>query len=155
MNKHVERNAILFGNGFNLLSEGCPSWHELLVGISDKEKAPLLEGIPPTLQYEQVYLTPDSSFSNLSHTVVEGTLKEAVKRRLSKLPGNKYYDALREIDADIFLTTNYDHSFYENNKKAVIDFDASEKLYSVRRWKKLEIQGKELWLYFLHGDIKQ
>lgn len=49
-------NAILFGNGFNLLTDGCPSWHDLLIGISDKDNAPLLEGIPPTLQYEQVYL---------------------------------------------------------------------------------------------------
>ena len=84
-------NAILFGNGFNLLTDGCPSWHDLLIGISDKDNAPLLEGIPPTLQYEQVYLSPSTTFSDLSHKNEETKLKEAVKRRLVKLPTNSFY----------------------------------------------------------------
>ncbi len=32
----ITKNAVLFGNGFNLLSKNCPSWHKLLVNISNK-----------------------------------------------------------------------------------------------------------------------
>lgn len=147
-------NAILFGNGFNLLSSGCPSWHDLLNGLSDKDRAPLLEGIPPTLQYEQVYISPNTAFLDQSQDTEESKLKEAVKRRLSKLPTNDFYEKLKSLDVNIFLTTNYDHAFYDNNEKLVKDYNGTEKLYSIRRWKKLEIAGKDFWLYFIHGDLK-
>lgn len=148
------KNAILFGNGFNLLTKKCPSWHDLLVGISDKDNAPLLEGIPPTLQYEQVYISPSATFSDFSYKTEEMKLKEAVKRRLIKLTTNIFYDSLRSLDVDIFLTTNYDHAFYNNNDKTVEDYDGTEKIYSIRRWKKIRIEGKQVWLYFIHGDLR-
>lgn len=44
-------DAILFGNGFNLLSKDCPSWQELLTSISDRENSPILNEIPPTLHF--------------------------------------------------------------------------------------------------------
>lgn len=148
-------NAILFGNGFNLLTDGCPSWHDLLIGISDKDNAPLLEGIPPTLQYEQVYLSPSTTFSDLSHKNEETKLKEAVKRRLVKLPTNSFYDSLKSLDVNIFLTTNYDHAFYNNNGAVIQDYDSTEKIYSIRRWKSICNDGKNICLYFIHGDIKK
>ena len=111
------KNAILFGNGFNLLSKGCPSWHDLLVGISDKGNTPILEDIPPTLQYEQVYLSPSTTFSDLSHENEETKLKDAVKRRLAKLSTNAFYESLKSLNVNIFLTTNYDHAFYDNKLK--------------------------------------
>ena len=148
-------NAILFGNGFNLLTDGCPSWHDLLIGISDKDNAPLLEGIPPTLQYEQVYLSPSTTFSDLSHKNEETKLKEAVKRRLVKLPTYSFYDSLKSLDVNIFLTTNYDHAFYNNNGAVIQDYDSTEKIYSIRRWKSICNDGKNICLYFIHGDIKK
>lgn len=68
-------DAILFGNGFNMLSDGCPSWKELLNSISDKNHAPILDGIPPTLQYEQIYLSPSLTFSSLTSSTEESVLK--------------------------------------------------------------------------------
>lgn len=148
------KNAILFGNGFNLLSKGCPSWHDLLIGISDKGNTPILEEIPPTLQYEQVYLSPSTTFSNLSHENEETKLKEAVKRRLAKLPTNTYYNSLKSLDVNIFLTTNYDHAFYNNDEKIIQGYDNTEKIYSIRRWKSMYHDGNKICLYFIHGDIK-
>lgn len=55
---------------------------------------------------------------------------------------------------DIFLTTNYDYAFYNSDKDVVIDFDGTEKIYSVRRWKKICTEGKSFWLYFIHGDVR-
>lgn len=146
-------NAILFGNGFNLLSKGCPSWHDLLIGISDKGNIPILEEIPPTLQYEQVYLSPSSTFSDLSHENEETKLKDAVKRRLVKLSTNAFYESLKSLDVNLFLTTNYDHAFYDNNLKKIREYDNTEKLYSIRRWKSICDDGKNICLYSIHGDI--
>ena len=147
------KNAILFGNGFNLLSKGCPSWHDLLIGISDKGNTPILEDIPPTLQYEQVYLSPSTTFSDLSHENEETKLKDAVKRRLAKLSTNAFYESLKSLNVNIFLTTNYDHAFYDNKLKKIREYDNTEKLYSIRRWKNICDDGKNICLYFIHGDI--
>lgn len=146
-------DTILFGNGFNLLSENCPSWQELLTNISDKSKAPILNGIPPTLQYEQVYLAPHSSFSTLSEGEDETKLKEAVKRRLSTIKTNEFYDRLLAIGVTTFLTTNYDHAIYNSVEDNVIDKNSSEKIYSIRRWKKVKINESNYTIFQFHGDI--
>lgn len=146
-------NVILFGNGLNLLSESCPTWGELLKEISDKEHYPILDGIPMNLQYEQVYLSPNPSFSDMDEGSDEKKLKTAVKRRLRKIDSNKFYQELLNLDVDIFMTTNYDHTLYRGKGCKVLGKDASEKLYSVRRWKKVMVAGKEMVVYHIHGDI--
>ena len=149
----MKKKAILFGNGFNQLSPSCPSWNNLLHTLSNKDKKPLLEGIPPTLQYEQVYLTPNPSFS-ATNNIIEKQLKEAVKRRLSKLKSNDFIEDLKKLNVDFFLTTNYDHTFYDNDSKVVSDYDNSEKLYSIHRWKRIDLNEKGKLLYFIHGDLQ-
>lgn len=146
-------DAILYGNGFNLLSENCPSWQELLTNISDKDQSPILNGIPPTLQYEQVYLAPHSSFSNISDGEDETKLKEAVKRRLSAIKSNEFYDRLLKLGVTSFLTTNYDHAIYDNVENRVIDKNYAEKIYSIKRWKKVNINNSDYTIFQFHGDI--
>lgn len=146
-------NVILFGNGFNLLSRDCPSWHELLTNISNKDQAPILDGIPPTLQYEQVYLAPHASFSTLSEGEDETKLKEAVKRRLSTVKTNKFYERLLTLGVTTFLTTNYDHAIYNSMEENVVGKNSSEKIYSIRRWKKVKIKESNYTIFQFHGDI--
>ena len=146
-------DAILYGNGFNLLSENCPSWQDLLTNISDKDQSPILNGIPPTLQYEQVYLAPHSSFSNISDGEDETRLKEAVKRRLSAIKSNEFYDRLLNLGVTSFLTTNYDHAIYDNVENRVIDKNYAEKIYSIKRWKKVNINNLDYTIFQFHGDI--
>ena len=146
-------DVILYGNGFNLLSENCPSWQELLTNISDKDQSPILNGIPPTLQYEQVYLAPHSSFSNISEGEDETRLKEAVKRRLSAIKSNEFYDKLLNLGVTSFLTTNYDHAIYDNVETRVIDKNSSEKIYSIKRWKKVSLNNLDYTIFQFHGDI--
>lgn len=148
-------NSILFGNGLNLLSENCPSWKELLSDISCKDNAPILEGIPPTLQYEQVYLSTSASFSRLTNKTEEATLKNEVKSRLRKLHSNDYYERLRTMNVNVYLTTNYDHAFYDNDENSIVDYDGTEKIYSIRRWKHLRVGSKEALIYNIHGDISR
>ena len=48
------KNAILFGNGLNLLSEKSISWNDLLKRLSALDKMPSYSN---TLNYECIYLT--------------------------------------------------------------------------------------------------
>ena len=137
-------DTILFGNGFNLLSKDCPSWQDLLTSIADREKSPILNGIPPTLQYEQVYLAPNSSFSELSEETDETKLKEAVKRRLSTIKTNEFYKRLLNLGVSTFLTTNYDHALYDNAENTIIGKNSAEKIYSIKRWKQIKLNNNYL-----------
>lgn len=50
------KDVILFGNGFNLLSNGCPTWKELLERIRTNNKNDIIDKtLPPTLQYENIF----------------------------------------------------------------------------------------------------
>ena len=53
------KNAILFGNGLNLLNGGI-SWNNLLEKISSE---PLIEKIPNTLQYETIVLASEKYYN--------------------------------------------------------------------------------------------
>ena len=146
-------DTILFGNGFNLLSKDCPSWQDLLTSIADREKSPILNGIPPTLQYEQVYLAPNSSFSELSEETDETKLKEAVKRRLSTIKTNEFYKRLLNLGVSTFLTTNYDHALYDNAENTIIGKNSAEKIYSIKRWKQIKLNNNYYTIFQFHGDI--
>lgn len=58
-----------------------------------------------------------------------------MKRRLNNLPTNRFYKELIAFNADIYLTTNYDHAFYNNDESVVETIDFTEKIYSIRRKK--------------------
>ena len=149
--------AILYGNGLNLLSENCPSWQELLISISDRSKNQIFKDIPPTLQYEQVYLSPKSTISLSSSAQLdengEKKLKEAVRKKLSKIKTNEFYDKLLNLGVSIFLTTNYDHAIYDNDEKSIKDRNATEKIYSIKRWKKIRYKDSSYTLFQFHGDM--
>lgn len=57
------------------------------------------------------------------------------------------------LDINKFLTTNYDNTFYNNNLSAVVNQNNTEQLYSIRRWKRVRINGHEKTLFHIHGDI--
>lgn len=135
-------NTILFGNGFNMLSQHCPSWDNLLSRISGVSSAPI-RGIPPTFQYEQIFL------KSLSDEI---ELKEDVIKQLQNIQFNIFYERLQLLKANVYLTTNYDHVFY-NNSNNLIDFSDAEKIYSIRRWKRVKINDLTTSLFFIHGDI--
>lgn len=146
-------NTILFGNGFNLLSPNCPSWDALLSRLSNTNKGHIIKDVPPTLQYEQVYLNPKRNPCCISENDEETKLKEAVKRSLQKIEYNQFYEKLASLDINTFLTTNYDNTFYKNDISAIKNQNNSERLYSIRRWKKVVIEGREKTFFHIHGDI--
>lgn len=149
----MKNDAILYGNGFNLLSENCPSWQELLTSISNKSENQILKETPPTLQYEQVYLAAKQSSSSVSESKDETDLKEKVRGKLSVISTNEYYKKLLELGVSTFLTTNYDHAIYDNKAEDVVDGNSTEKIYSIRRWKRIALKNSAYTIFPIHGDI--
>ena len=97
------KNAILFGNGFNLLNGGI-SWNELLKKIST---GTLLTGIPNTLQYETIvlsqeyykhvafvtsdgrrFITADGKEFHVRDKPIEEVIKEKIKEILRNFTSN-------------------------------------------------------------------
>ena len=144
-------NAILFGNGFNLLSSGTDSWRSLLQEYSSSDQ--LLDDIPPTMQYEQVFLTTKKEYNALQNKTKENVLKDSIAERMKQYSSNHYYHQLIDLDVETYLTTNYDHAFYDNNEEIIINEDITEKIYSIRRYKCLKFPNKEVVFYPFHGDV--
>lgn len=76
------KNAILFGNGFNLLSPKTDSWVSLLQGYSSFL---LLNEVPPTMQYEQIFLSTKRQYSLQRYGTKENAFKHAIAQRLKKV----------------------------------------------------------------------
>lgn len=57
------------------------------------------------------------------------------------------------MNVNTFLTTNYDHAFYNNRKDVVVEKYFSEKNYSIHRSNRLFVNNREIAFYPFHGDI--
>lgn len=124
----------------------------MLGALAKSNRSKLIDGVPPTLQYEQVFLSHNPAISASSDDGIEKCFKDKIIHKLKELPANKYYNRLANLDVDAYLTTNYDHAFYGKQKKK-LKRDYLESVYSVRRWKQVEIAGKQKVIYHIHGDL--
>lgn len=132
------KNAILFGNGLNLLNKGAISWKELLKKISLREKMP---SDSYTLNYECIYLdvcpSKDVCESELG-AVNEFALKSRIAAECSAFVTNEYYNRLIDLPVDTYLTTNYDcvldrTLLATDYAKDINNTRISESIYSIRR----------------------
>ena len=145
--------AILFGNGFNLLSGNCPSWQSLLNEISANRLVPKLKDIVPnTYTYENIFLSPVLE-ATIENSKEEENLKNKVKNLLANLIPTETYKDLLDLEADCYLTTNYDNTIFNNKKKFIKAWDRSENLYSIRRWRQIETNDHNFLLFQIHGDV--
>lgn len=115
--------TILYGNGVNLLGGG-PSWNKLLQDISKKSLLPPIQS--NTLKYEYIIL-PQKETTNFplvtssGHRLVtsdgkrlvfgvntELKMKTALAQKLKEFTPSYFYDKLVELDADNYITTNYE-----------------------------------------------
>jgi hypothetical protein len=166
------KNAILFGNGFNLLNGGI-SWNELLKKIST---GTLLTGIPNTLQYETIilsqeyykhvpfvtsdgrrFITADCKEFNVREKPIEEVIKEKIKEVLINFTSNSAYEHLNALNVEHYLTTNYDQTLYDhlrNNGYKKGESNNIEALYSIRRKFGLKNHdGKCTYIWPIHGTI--
>lgn len=166
-------NAILFGNGLNLLNNGI-SWDDLLKKISDREH--LIGGIPNTMQYETIilasdyflyepfiladgkqFITADGNKFMVKDKPAEEALKNKIKFELENFTSNFAYERLSRLNVEHFITTNYDNTLYNLFcSKGYIKgiSNNTESLYSIRRRFGLQcdnITHKYIWP--IHGTI--
>lgn len=140
--------SVLFGNGFNLLSDGTPSWEKLLEEISNE---PLKKDIPNTLKYEAIIARAPYkervaytfngkvyTFNGKVYTyygeVVESQLKKDIASRVKEFPANEFYHRLAALPVKHFLTSNYDNTLSRTmGEDGFIPQNKSERLYSILR----------------------
>ena len=167
------KNAIFFGNGFNLLSENL-SWDKLLKRIS---KAPLISDIPNTLQYETIILsneyyqyeplidangdkliTADGKELWVRDKPVEEEIKNQIKAELEEFTSNFAYERLTNLNIKHYITTNYDKVLYDllcSNGYKKGESNNTESLYSIRRKFGLyNKEGRYKYIWPIHGTIQ-
>lgn len=146
--------TILFGNGLNYLSKDFISWKQLLDKIKGDN---LFENgkLPNTMIYERSIIGNPISFDTL--TQKEEAIKRDIAKMLNDFPSNQYFDKLAEIKAENYLTTNYDYAAletYKSNSSYEIVNRSTEGIYSIRRHKNINFQGKvQSKIWHIHGEI--
>ena len=137
------KNAILFGNGLNLLNGGI-SWNDLLEKISSE---PLIEKIPNTLQYETIVLASEKYYnesfifnagsvllSNGSPLYTKKPIEEDIKNKIKEICAE--VASSFNVEADLFIEEGYpvlinDVSLTNSLKNKAIDFMGEEKVKDI------------------------
>lgn len=147
-------NAILFGNGFNFVSDNRYSWSELLKELGDRTE--ILSSLPPTMQYEYIFLNSKRDYKDTPTKSNEARFKEAIVKRIKEFKHNEFYDRLINLNVRDYLTTNYDNAFFKDTLY-VVDYIGNEKVYSIRRRSELQKNGESYskYLFHLHGHIRK
>ena len=128
------QTTIFYGNGVNLLSKNGKTWDTILREISVGQILPPIGS--NTLKYEYIVLPKDKnteintgcSFSvngTPLHIMVdtEEDIKTKLKRIMSHCEAPSFYDKLAELEADNYITTNYE---------SFLNFPLKELGYSVK-----------------------
>ena len=142
--------AILFGNGFNRITNEKCSWDDILASKVDKD----LRDISYTLQYESAYL---KEYQDNSKSNDETLFKEDIVKGIKSDFTNNIYDLLADSPVKYFITTNYnttlDNVLVERGFTPDKNDKSIEKIYSIRRKHKFdkERETKEVW--YAHGEV--
>lgn len=167
----MKTKSILFGNGFNRLTKGNPSWDDLLEEIA---KGKIEKNIPNTLRYEAVILkqpyrmepnrvfTPDGYALNdangkaiyASGEVVESRLKKDIAQRVGLFDTNNAYNQMARLPVQHYLTTNYDNTLLKAIGDKSLDVRyRPEKIYSIRRRYSLKGFYGDQSYWPIHGNV--
>ena len=162
--------TVLFGNGLNLLTQGNPSWKDLLASIA---KENLEDNIPNTLQYEAIIVkqpyrgkpeklyTSDGKalfFANgeavyVAGEIVENRLKRDIADRVSGFELNTAYELMADLPVDHYITTNYDNTLLKAIEAKGIKRNRQEKVYSIRRhYEWIGKKGQQVY-WPIHGNV--
>lgn len=115
----MKQTTIFYGNGVNRLSIDGKSWDNVLRQISQGQILPPIDN--NTLKYEYIVL-PKDKYTEVGHgctfTVAgvkvtemidtEEDIKIKLKNAMSHYKAPAFYDKLAELEADNYITTNYE-----------------------------------------------
>lgn len=145
------KDAILYGNGFNLVADNKYSWNDLLKELgSDSE---VLNSLPPTMQYEHIFLNSKREYKEDAKKSSEYRFKEAIVRRLETFKHNRFYDRILNLPIEDYLTTNYDDACWKGISDEV-KHNGNETTYSILRNIDVEYDGKSKCFYPVHGNMR-
>jgi hypothetical protein len=136
--------TILFGNGFNRLTNSSTGWSDVLESIRAIPND-VRHDLPYTMIYELIREdrhdkgTPDA-------------IKSSLASKLRQLNNNDLYRRLWRLPIDNYLTTNYDYCF-ENSCGAMATSRSTENIYSIRRVRDLSAENRHAKLWHIHGDV--
>ena len=157
--------TILYGNGVNLLGGG-PSWNKLLQDISKKSLLPPIKS--NTLKYEYIILPQEENTEGVivadensilvddegnAICFVENTelnIKASLAKKLKEQEPSFFYDKLVELDADHYVTTNYELFLPQKFSLEILHFE-NPLIYRCRILKR-ESEIKTFWN--IHGDTE-
>ena len=159
--------TILYGNGVNLLEGRGNSWNEILMKISDKKLLPPIKS--NSLKYEYIvlpqkenvdaklvsnngsYLKTSNGFFLTVQVNTEDNIKRNLCLTLRDIPQSFFYDKLKELDADNYLTTNYEVFLPRLFGERVELKDSESLLYKHRLY---EEGGRRKTFWNIHGDTE-
>ena len=113
------QTTVFYGNGVNLLSKNGKTWDNILREISVGQILPPIGS--NTLKYEYIVL-PKNKYTEVGHgctfTVngvkvtemidTEIDIKTKLKEKMTHFEAPAFYDKLAELEADNYITTNYE-----------------------------------------------
>ncbi len=148
-------NTVLFGNGFNRLSELNQSWDDLLKDI--KGSSQFVNGdLPYTMIYERILFERHKHETNILGE--ESNIKEKIAKAYSKIQTHSIYKNLYALNAHNYLSTNYDYAYRDSISK---EFNyqyinkSTEDIYSIRRRIEILENGKPATnIWHIHGEIR-
>lgn len=149
------KKTILFGNGFNQLSENPINWTSLLEKL--KKKAFLNNSLPNTMIYERILMERNGSDKRTYS--LEKEIKDEIANQMLQLESNEHYQMLFDLGCHNYLTTNYDYAF----KNGIINTgysshnNSTEGIYSIRRNTSIfNSENKEVCkIWNIHGEINR
>lgn len=145
-------NALLLGNGINLLEGFSPDWNKLLPEIAKEYDCKYRNSLSMTLGYEMLenlIMSKDPKLNETAiHRVIAGkTETEKIRKRIDW--NDSIHSRLMKLPNTEILTTNYDYSLERsvdiNFKKRYL---TKETMYSLQRYQ--EVYGKKV--YHIHGE---
>lgn len=144
-------NALLLGNGINNFMPNF-RWDLLLRKLDSKIN---LDEKPYTLAFEEIVLNKLARTNNTkSYKEILKGIKDIIAEHCSKIEPNIYHKKLRNLNANSFLTTNYDYAIEKtldenfditNVTSATKDFKYSLNRYHI-------VNNRNVW--HIHGEIE-
>lgn len=151
------KNTLLFGNGFNRISNDGISWEDILNNLK-KENTFHNGDLPYTMIYEKALF--DSAI-NLTYSFLEHEfdVKTKLAELMKDMKPSKIYDDIISLKLDNYLTTNYDYclkTLLTDKYKFQEKNTSTEDIYSIRRKTKVfDNKGKEICkIWNIHGEIE-
>jgi len=151
-------NSIFFGNGINRLNPENISWANLLNEIKESRTFDN-DNLPNTMIYERIILEKPNNYTNVLHDEFE--TKTKIADLLANIRPHQTYIDLFNINAENYLTTNYDYAFINSLQELKeVNFPiyeySSEDVYSIRRLKRIS-NARQLKKHFwqIHGEVRK